>query len=889
MRTCSNCKGMMVVRGEEKKLYYFGMALTRYHLRLAHARRVLYAFEIIGILLLVILSFGFFAFGVFRLGIQDQLLTLSFWQDALYPSKALFFFGLLVVGAFIYRYMRKHGALTLVQHREYGAKNQEVETVLLDWKSAKHIHKKDKIDISKAFDQTARLTIEKAYAAADKLNSSQLQAEHIFNALLETIDIKSIFLRLGIPSKLLHARMAKAFVKNKGNRAPLPNDDVVQILFHAYEYAVDARQEQIRVTELLLATVGQSPFIQDVLYDVEVDKEKLYNVVEWVRIRHRLRRAYSSSLRAGSSRNKHGLDKAMTAIATPFLNNFSQDLTMAAMHGHLPPCVARDREIEEVFRIVESGTSSVVLVGDHGVGKLTMIEGIVERMIADDVPKRLQDKRFVQLSTSSLLAGTTVSGAQERLIRIMNEVRRSKNIILFINNVHDLMGVRGDETGLDISETLSQFLSRGRSLVFATTTPVGYNKYIVNSQLGKTLTKVEVSQMNINQAIQVLEAQAGRIEYNHNVYFSYDSLFAAADMAGKFLHDIRLPESALQVISEAASYVHQTKGEHHLVSRDDVAKIITDKTGILASSITEDESDKLLRLEAKMHERVVGQDAAVSSVANALRRARAEIRSTGKPIATFLFLGSTGVGKTELAKTIAEVYFGGEQRMIRVDMSEYQDNRGIYRLIGEPGQQGTGLLTEAVRQKPFSLILLDEIEKADPRILDLFLQVFDDGRLTDSVGRIIDFTNTIIIATSNAGTSFVQEGIRKGKSAEHIQDELLRGELKKHFRPEFLNRFDGITVFTPLNKEDIRHIAGLMLKRVAHDMLEKGITLKFTDEGLDLLSESGYDPEFGARPMRRAIQDMVENQLAELMLSGKVQRKDTIVFDGATGMRIERP
>jgi ATP-dependent Clp protease ATP-binding subunit ClpC len=375
-----------------------------------------------------------------------------------------------------------------------------------------------------------------------------------------------------------------------------------------------------------------------------------------------------------------------------------------------------------------------------------------------------------------------------------------------------------------------------------------------------------------------LESKVGWIEHKQKVFFSYNAIEKAVQYSHRFLHDQKLPESAIEIITEAAALVHNQKGDHFLVGENDVATVIGQKTGIPATSLSENEADKLMRLEEEMHRRVIGQDEGVNLVANALRRARAEIRSTKKPIANFLFLGPTGVGKTELAKTIAEIYFGGENRMIRIDMSEYQDKASIYRLIGAPGQKGTGILTEAVRQNPFSLVLLDEMEKADPDVLNLFLQVFDDGRLTDSVGRVIDFTSAIIIATSNAGTAFVQSAIASGQPLEEIRQELIRGELKKYYRPEFLNRFDGIVLFRALDRTEIKEVARLMLNRVAKDLEAKGIELRIEDAALETLADAGFDPEFGARPMRRAIQDKVENKLAELVIGGKLKRRDVIVL-----------
>ena len=890
-RKCKTCNTKSMGRLVRGKLLFFGQPLTRYHIKLRHARERLFQLEILSALLFAGILFGLFFWNLYRVNILDEVFQSTFWERPLGGLQFLFWFGFLALLFVVSRIMRHKKKDIQVEHHDYeqtpqAARSQDAAQ-LQTWDQIKKISRKKRIDISATFTPAAKNVIEAAYIQADKDNAGVVTAMHFFYMLLASPDIKGVFIRLGIPVSLLRDKLATTFEKSKQEKIPMMSVDVQQILFHAYESAFTAKQDYTHVTELLLATVRQSEQIQELLYDLEVDKQKLANVIEWVRIRERLRRQYSNVRKAAARKDKHGLDKAMTAVATPYLNSLSKDLTLAAIFGHLPPCVARDKEMTEIFRVVESGRQSILLVGDHGVGKMTLIEGLVQKMVEDDVPKRLEDKRMVQLNTSALLAGTTVSGAQERLLKMMQEIAKAKNIILFINNLHDLIGGVGDSEGLDVSETLAQYMNSGQVLLFATTTREGYNKHIVNSQIGKAMSRIDVAEMDENQTIQVLEAKVSGVEYKNSVFFSYDALAAAASFAGKFMHDQRLPDSALQLMTEAGSYVKGQKGENQLVEKEDVAMIVQEKTGIPVTSIAEDESSKLLRLEEEMHKRVIGQDEAVKSVAAALRRARAEIRSTNRPIANFLFLGSTGVGKTELAKTIADVYFGGEDRMIRVDMSEYQDSSGVYRLIGQPGQQGTGLLTEAVRQQPFSLVLLDEMEKADPKILDLFLQVFDDGRLTDSVGRVIDFTNTIIIATSNAGTAFVQEGIRKGMSAAEIQEQLMRAELKKYFRPEFINRFDGVVTFTPLTRDEVIKIAGLMLKRVEKDLETRGVSFKATPEGLEALAQAGYDPEFGARPMRRAIQNLVENQLAELLLGNKLQRKDTVVFDGQ-GMKVEK-
>jgi len=868
-----------------EKLFFWGMPLTRGDIAFRRIRVWLERFEILGAVFFGLGFWGLFVWLLYEKELLSSVLTLDFWWYEPDIKTLLVWFGFSAWCYVIYRSIARKKKLELVESYDDTMSNPHPDAAVggvTTWDHALSTYKgKKRKNIAAVMTPDAMRVVEDAILFTHKLGVESVTPWHVFYALLSSQKIANVFVRLGLPQKKLQALVAKKCQKGdtKATRVIL-SDDVQQILFHAYEYAYDARQEYVHVTELLLALVRQSVPLQELFYDLNVDAHKLMNVIEWLRIRERLQKQYRSFQKAASRRSKYGLDRAMTAVATPFLNSFSQDLTLAAKFGRLETCVARDKEIDEIFRIIEGGRQSVVLVGERGVGKMSIISGIAARMVEEKVPQRIRDKRLVQLSVSSLLAGTTISGAQERLINIMNEVSRAGNIIFVIDGVDDLVGSggQGPVQGLDVSETLAEYLGSGQFLTLATTTNTGYNQHIVNSTVGQVLARVDIEEMTEDQAIQVLESKVGMVEYKQHVFFSYDALEQSVVLSRKFLHDQNLPESALAIMTESASFVHNTKGTNSLVLGDDVATIVGQKTGIPTTSITDDESTKLLKLETEMHKQVIGQDEAVSLVANALRRARAEVRSQKRPIANFLFLGPTGVGKTELAKTIANTYFGGEDRMIRIDMSEYQDKSGIYRLIGQPGQQGTGILTEAVRQNPFSLLLLDEMEKADPDILNLFLQVFDDGRLTDSVGRVIDFTNTIIIATSNAGTAFVQQQIASGVPLEDIRQTLIHGELKQYYRPEFLNRFDSIVLFKSLTRDEIKQIAGLMLNRVKKDIAAKGMFLEVEDAALEALAEVGYDPEFGARPMRRAIQERVENQLAELILSKKLKRRDTLVL-----------
>lgn len=893
IRQCSLCRGMGHGRFVRDRWLYYGEPLSPYHIALRRTERML---DRVLLFFGVICGVGFLGLFVWYLVRTNQVEAIgdaAFWFGQRPLERSFFWLACVSFGYVIYHLVRvKH---PLVPIRLPKAKAASFPSPSLDspqwsWEKIRRLPRGRRIDITQSFTASAREALERAYHIAERQHSETLRPEHLFYALLLSPGVGLVFLRLDISAKMIEARLAKLFSQSQIKQAPLLSPDVEQIIFQAYEAAVIGKRFYVHVTELLLTTVQQSETLQEILYDLKIDKQTLLNVIEWLRIRDRLREQYRTFRRAAAGRSKYGLDRAMTAVATPYLNRFSQDLTLAAKFGYGEPCVARDSEIDEIFRIVEGGRQNVLLVGEMGVGKRSIVEGITECMIEDAVPKRLQDKRLVQLSVSTLLAGTTVSGAQERLIRIMHEIARAKNVILFIHNLHDLMNLgKGDGEGLDVSGTLAEYLRAGRFLTLATTVPEAFNRHIINSQVGGIFARVEVKEMDENQAIQVLEAKVATIEYEQNVFFSYAALEQAVRLARKFIYDQRLPESAIELMTEAAASVRNTRGEQQLVSREDVATIVSQKTGVPVTTISEDESSKLLRLEEAMHTRIVGQHEAVQLVANALRRARAEIRSTSRPIANFLFLGPTGVGKTELAKTIAVVYFGGEKAMIRIDMSEFQDTISVYRLIGQPGQQGTGLLTEAVRQRPFSLILLDELEKADPNVLNLFLQVFDDGRLTDSVGRVIDFTNTIIIATSNAGTRYVQEAMMRGDTIENIRQTLIRTELKQYYRPEFLNRFDGIVLFKPLERQELGQIARLMLQRVAQNLEERGVGFRVEEAAIDRLVEVGYDPEFGARPMRRAIQELVEDKLAELVLGAKLKRRDVVVLAAGALLRIESP
>ncbi|MFA6534407.1 MAG: AAA family ATPase, partial [Patescibacteria group bacterium] len=462
-----------------------------------------------------------------------------------------------------------------------------------------------------------------------------------------------------------------------------------------------------------------------------------------------------------------------------------------------------------------------------------------------------------------------------------DEIQRAGNVILVIEEVHDLVGIStGTEESLDLAEALINYLAKYRVSAITTTTPKDYSYLEAKTSLGNYLHKITVDEPQGNEAIQIVESRIGPIEYTNKVFFSYAAVAASVTLSTRYIHERYLPAKAIDLLKEAAVQTAGSRGRGATVMPEDVALVVSQKTKIPLTKIGAAESKKLVNLEAEIHERMVDQAESVKEVAAALRRARAGLRDQKRPIANFLFLGPTGVGKTELAKTIAEVYFGSETNMVRLDMSEYQTKESLYRLIGAPtGEQAGGYLTEAIRRQPFALVLFDEVEKAHPDILNLFLQVMDDGRLTDNAGRTVDFTNAIIIMTSNAGTKYIQEQVKAGVDMAAIRAEMINNRLGEFFRPEFLNRFDAINVFKPLTIAEVNQIASLMIKKAAKNLLQDGVELEVTPAAVAELAAAGFDPQFGARPLRRVIQERIDNTLANLKLENKFKRGDKVVFD----------
>ncbi|MBK4728521.1 ATP-dependent Clp protease ATP-binding subunit [Oxynema sp. CENA135] len=640
---------------------------------------------------------------------------------------------------------------------------------------------------------------------------------------------------------------------------------------------------------------------------------------------------------------------------TPTLDEFGANLTQMAAEGKLDPVVGRQKEIERVIQILGRRTkNNPVLIGEPGVGKTAIAEGLAQRIANNDVPDILEDKRVVTLDIGLLVAGTKYRGEfEERLKKIMDEIRSARNVILVIDEVHTLIGAGAAEGAIDAANILKPALARGELQCIGATTLDEYRKHIErDAALERRFQPVMVGEPSVEETIEILFGLRDRYEQHHKLKIADEALEAAAKLSDRYISDRYLPDKAIDLIDEAGSRVRlinsqlppaakeldkelrqvlkekddavrsqdfdragelrdremeiksqiraiasskKTDGSADLspmVTEEDIAQIVASWTGVPVNKLTESESEKLLHMEDTLHQRLIGQEEAVKAVSRAIRRARVGLKNPNRPIASFIFSGPTGVGKTELTKALASYFFGSEEAMIRLDMSEYMERHTVSKLIGSPpgyvGYNEGGQLTEAVRRRPYTVVLFDEIEKAHPDVFNMLLQILEDGRLTDAKGRTVDFKNTLLIMTSNIGSKVIEKG-GGGLGFEFAEDQadaqynrirnLVNEELKQYFRPEFLNRLDEIIVFRQLNKEEVKEIAEIMLREVFSRLTEKGITLEVTEGFKNRLVEEGYNPSYGARPLRRAIMRLLEDSLAEEILSGRIQEGETALVD----------
>ncbi|MEU8717352.1 MULTISPECIES: ATP-dependent Clp protease ATP-binding subunit [unclassified Streptomyces] len=806
------------------------------------------------------------------------------------------------------------------------------------------------IDIGRLLSQPARELVKGAAQYAAEHGSRDLDTEHLLRAALTAEPTRSLLSRSGAdPDSLATEIDGRAGpVQHPPGEAPPPTS--LSLTPAVKRALLDAHD---------LARAGGAGYIgpEHVLGALAANPDSAAGHI-----------LNAARFAAGLPADVPDTDRVLTGpdsrrrTGTPTLDKYGRDLTELAGEGRIDPVIGREDEIEQTIEVLSRrGKNNPVLIGDAGVGKTAIVEGLAQRIADADVPDILAGRRVIALDMSAVVAGTRFRGDfEERLTTIVNEIRaHSDQLIVFIDELHTVVGAGGGGEGgsMDAGNILKPALARGELHIVGATTLEEFRKIEKDAALARRFQPILVPEPTVPDTIEILRGLRDRYEAHHQVRYTDEALVAAVELSDRYLTDRRLPDKAIDLIDQAGarvrlgsrakgsdvramereieqltrdkdqavadeSYEHATQlrdrvgelkrriaelsgedeadeGMNLEVTAEAIAEVVSRQTGIPVSSLTQEEKERLLGLESHLHQRVIGQNEAVAAVSEAVLRSRAGLASPDRPIGSFLFLGPTGVGKTELARALAEVLFGSEDRMVRLDMSEYQERHTVSRLVGAPpgyvGHEEAGQLTEVVRRHPYSLLLLDEVEKAHPDVFNILLQVLDDGRLTDSQGRTVDFTNTVIVMTSNLGSDVITRrgaGIGFGPGGEEATEEARREQvlrpLREHFRPEFLNRIDEIVVFRQLSSDQLHQITELLLEHTRRMLHAQGITAHFTDAAVDWLAEHGYRPEYGARPLRRTIQREVDNQLSRLLLDGTVTEGGSVTVDVAGGSLVFR-
>lgn len=807
----------------------------------------------------------------------------------------------------------------------------------------------------KGFTEKANKALNLAIESAEEMRHNYVGTEHILYGLVkEGSGVAATALNeCGVTEDALREKLES--INGTMSLVELTPDDFTprtkRVLRAAVIISSKTGYTYVGTEHLLLAILSESDSYADAFL------EELGVSVE------RLAQAVSKGMQGGADDGFGGFENESAPNGSQkggsALDKFGRDLTQAAKNGEIDPVIGREKEIQRVIQILSRRTkNNPVLIGEPGVGKTAVAEGLALEIAKGNVPEILKDKRVVSLDLTGMVAGAKYRGDfEERIKAAIDEVKKSKNTILFIDELHTIVGAGAAEGSADAANILKPSLARGDFQVIGATTLNEYRKYIEkDAALERRFQPVKVGEPTPEQAVQILKGLRDSYEAHHKVKITDEAINAAVTLSSRYIADRYLPDKAIDLIDEGASKVRlasltspdnvkeledeiadyekekasaineqdferaarlrdeqkelqtklddakkkwqeQQKGNSGEVTAEDIAKIVSEWTGIPVVQLTKEESERLLNMENVLHERVIGQSEAVTAIAKAIRRGRVGLKDPKRPVGSFIFLGPTGVGKTELCKALAEAMFGDENAMLRLDMSEYMEKHTVSKLIGSPpgyvGFEEGGQLTEKVRRKPYSVVLFDEIEKAHPDVFNMLLQILEDGRLTDSQGRTVDFKNTIIIMTSNVGARLITEkqsslGFNsENENAEESEKkdikELVTGELRKVFRPEFLNRVDDIIVFNKLNKDEIKQIAVKMLKTLENRLDKMNIKISFTDNAISEIADKGFDENYGARPLRRAIQNEIEDPLSEQMLEGKVKDGAVVTCDFSDG------